>query len=90
MRREFSTAYLEKLRRRGQTARSTSQRGDGLALGFGVLALVRRTLRGGMILHALFQGADPLTQTFAELRQLPGTEYQQGNKEDHQQVHRLK
>ena len=44
----------------------------------------------GVILHAFFQGTNPFAQTFAELRQFLWTEHQQGNKEDDQQVHRLK
>src|SRR5579863_7021345 len=60
-----------------------------LALGFGVL-LIGRSLCRGMIFHTVFQGTNPLAQTLAELRQFLGTEHQQGNKEDDQQVHRLK
>jgi hypothetical protein len=71
-------------------ARGAAMDRAGSALGFCLLARIRRSLSRGIILHALFQGADPLAQTFAELRQFLGTEHQQSNKEDHQQVHRLK
>src|SRR5271166_5728678 len=59
-----------------------------LALCFGFFLV--GWLRRGIVLHAIFQGTNPLTQTLAELRQFLGAEDQQGNKEDHQQVHRLK
>src|SRR5215831_16198984 len=86
--------YCELIRNTGEEADSTAvwttRRRSRLALGFGVLALVGRSLCGRLVFHAVFQSANPLTQTFAQLRQLPGTEHQQRNKEDDQQVHRLK
>ena len=50
---------------------------SGLALGFGLLGLVGGSLRRRIVLHAIFQRADSFAQTFAELRQLFGTEHQQ-------------
>src|SRR5215471_9905332 len=44
-----------------------SQARGRLALGFGIL-LVGRSLRRGMIFHAIFQSTNPLAQTLAELR----------------------
>src|SRR5690242_3142277 len=82
--------YLENRDEKAEKYRLIRSRARGrLALGFGVL-LVGRSLRRGMILHAIFQGTNPLAQTLAELRQFLGPEDQQGNKEDDQQVHRLK
>src|SRR5215831_6129913 len=86
--------YCELIRDTGEEAAVTAvwatRLRSRLALSFGTLALVGRSLRGGLIFHAIFQRADPLTQTFAQLRQFPGAEHQQSNKEDDQQVHRLK
>src|SRR5690242_5324301 len=62
----------------------------GSALGFGLLGLVGRCLRGGIVLHAIFQGTNPFAQTFAKLRQFLRTEDQQRNSKDNEQVHRLK
>src|SRR5215471_7566170 len=60
--------YLENRDEKAEKYRLIRSRARGrLALGFGVL-LVGRSLRRGMILHAVFQGTNPLAQTLAELR----------------------
>src|SRR5712691_7549566 len=41
-------------------------------------------------LHTVFQSANALADTFAQFRQLLGAEHQERDKEDHQQMHRLK
>src|SRR5208282_1694469 len=58
--------------------------------GFGALALLGRRWGGRSILHALFQGTNPLTQPLAQFGQLFGTENEQGNRENDNQVRRLK
>src|SRR5579859_5573748 len=63
------------------TAASGLILGLGLRLGFSL---------GIVVLHAIFQRADALAQTLSQLRQFLGAKHQQGNKEDHQQVHGLK
>lgn len=60
-----------------------------LALCFRAVLLLF-SLFGGMVLHAILQGTNALTQAFAQFGELLRTEHQQGNKEDYQQVHRLK
>ena len=45
---------------------------------------------GIVILHSIFQRANALAQTFAQLGQFFGAEYEQCDGEDYQQVHGLK
>src|SRR6202521_3121134 len=45
---------------------------------------------GVVILHTIFQRANALAQTLAQLGQFFGAEHQQCYREDHQQVHGLK
>src|SRR6478736_8690262 len=73
----------EETETKGRGAARSGRLTVGLALCFGILALVARSLCGRVILHAVFQGTDTLTQTLTQLRQFPGTEHQQRNKEDH-------
>src|SRR5580658_3123526 len=58
-------------------------------LGFGGLARFSRSRGRGRILHPFFQGTISFAQPFAELWQLLGTENQQGNGKNNDQVPRL-
>jgi hypothetical protein len=44
---------------------------------------------GSAVFHPITQSAEAVAQAFAEFRQLSRAEEQQGNKKDHEQVHRL-
>ncbi len=55
-----------------------------------VVLLARSKPEGWVILHAFFQGTNPLAQPFAQFRQFLGTENQQRNGKNDDQVRRLK
>jgi hypothetical protein len=58
---------------------------------FGVLHFGARTLWfRSCILHALFQSTNTFSNAFAELWKFFRAEHQEGNKEDDQEMHRLK
>src|ERR1700730_14931882 len=49
---------------------------------------LRRFFRG-LLSHGRLKAANTVTNSFAQLRKLPGAEHEQGNSEDYQQMHRL-
>src|SRR5208337_2899167 len=67
-------------------------RADRLALDFGGFGFCAGNLRlvWRIILHTFLQRTNALADPLAEFRELLGPEDEQSNKEDHQQVHRLK
>src|SRR5579863_5442180 len=69
---------------------SRPRRFPELALDFRTLGVRALGRVGGMVFHAFFQSAQAFADSLTQFRELLGAEYQQGDKKDDKQVHRLK